>query len=90
MTIKQTNATPEEAATETARQSTPEIIAERERKSDEDVIRSAMAMPLAYLFVELVDQLVDDGTIQPTDFSEPQRTAYKNLKSSVDRIKPGA
>ena len=70
MTIKQTDATPAEAAAEDARRGTPEAIAKQARHADESTIRGAMVQSMAYLFVELVDQLIADNTIQATDFNQ--------------------
>ena len=88
MTIKQSNATPAEAAAEDARRNDPAAVSDRARKADEAVIQRAMMLPMAYLFVELVDYLLANTAMSATDFTPAQRTLFNALKTAVDRRKP--
>ncbi len=73
-------------ATYTLRDKTAQELAADQRASDLSVLREG-GKNIALVLVELVDWLLANTAIQPTDFTSTVRQAYTDLKIIADRIK---
>ena len=54
--------------------------------SDESLLLNKI-LKLAFIQVELIDQLLAQGTIQATDFTVAVRQEFQAIKAAVDRLK---
>ena len=73
--------------TYTIRAKTAQELADDQQNSDISNLQNSIEK-LAFIQIELIDQLLTQGTIQNTDFTAGVRTLFQNIKTIVDRAKP--
>jgi hypothetical protein len=66
---------------------TAQEIADRDLANDQTKLQVA-GLKLAHIAVELVTELIANGTIAATDFSAETRQMYQDIKTITDRLNP--
>lgn len=74
-------------ATYTVTDKTAEELAAEKVQDDKGVISQMATAKAMWLLVELIDNLLAQGTISASDFSAEVKQAYLDLKAKVDSVK---
>ena len=66
---------------------TTQEIEDRDQNNDINELSRAV-VNLAFIQTELIDKLLEQGTVSAADFTAPVRQIYQDIKIIVDRAKP--
>jgi hypothetical protein len=67
---------------------TAQELADKQTADDNGYISETASQKAMWILVELVSELVANGTIQPTDFTPDVRQTFQDLEARVNRVKP--